>query len=145
MKIKVLLTRSVIIVFILASLAGCKLQENRYEKKYTLDEKSDLKNYVLTITNENDTIWHSNEATRMHLDFTIDGIRQIFLNGKLVEESLIIEGKRNGYLILYDEKSGKVKTEGHYRDGLKNGIWNYYDDNLLLYKKELFINGVLHR
>lgn len=143
MRIKVLLTRYVVMVFILASLASCKLQENRYKKKYTLDEKPNLKNYALTITNENDTIWHSNDAVRMHLDFTIDGIRQIFLNGKLVEESLVIDGRRNGYFILYDGESGKVKTEGHYRNDLKNGIWSYYDDNILLYKKELFINGVL--
>lgn len=87
-------------------------------------------------------------------------------NGNMSSEGYLEEGKPNKYWITYYEnglrksegnrknyqldsiwsfyrENGNIKQKITYKDGIKNGASYYYQEECLLIKKELFINGIL--
>ena len=53
-----------------------------------------------------------------------------------------MDGKRNGFMRTYNQ-NGSVSMQGLYKIGVKDSIWNYYDDSGKLEIKVLYKKGVV--
>lgn len=91
---------------------------------------------------------------------------EYFEDGEVKLNCFYIEGKRNGKLQeFYKEgglkkennyyygnlnrsskfhKNGKLSHTGMYKEDLKTGIWNFYDENENLRRKEIWKDGKLN-
>jgi antitoxin component YwqK of YwqJK toxin-antitoxin module len=49
--------------------------------------------------------------------------------GKKIEERNYLNGKLEGSVKVYDERTFKLKQETEYKDGLQDGFFRYYDEN----------------
>jgi hypothetical protein len=49
--------------------------------------------------------------------------------GKVIEERNYANGKLDGVVKLYDERTFKVKQEAQYKNGVQDGFFRYYDEN----------------
>ena len=49
--------------------------------------------------------------------------------GKKIEERYYNNGKLEGIVKVYDERTFKLKQESEYKDGLQDGFFRYYDEN----------------
>jgi len=49
--------------------------------------------------------------------------------GKKIEERNYKNGKLEGSIKIYDERTFKLKQEAEYKDGLQDGFFRYYDEN----------------
>ena len=49
--------------------------------------------------------------------------------GKVIEERNYKNGKLDGIVKLYDERTFKVKQEAQYKDGVQDGFFRNYDEN----------------
>ncbi|MFZ4400465.1 MAG: toxin-antitoxin system YwqK family antitoxin [Bacteroidales bacterium] len=62
-------------------------------------------------------------------------------NGKIKIEGKFLDGERNGYWSYFND--GIISTIGTYENNVKVGIWKYFDKSHKLIKKEFYINGIL--
>jgi antitoxin component YwqK of YwqJK toxin-antitoxin module len=49
--------------------------------------------------------------------------------GKVIEERTYKNGKLEGTVTMYDDRTFKVKQEVQYKDGVQDGYFRYYDEN----------------
>jgi len=49
--------------------------------------------------------------------------------GKKIEERYYKNGKLEGVVKVFDERTFKLKQEAEYKDGLQDGFFRYYDEN----------------
>jgi antitoxin component YwqK of YwqJK toxin-antitoxin module len=49
--------------------------------------------------------------------------------GKVIEERTYVQGKLDGIVKMYDERTFKVKQEVEYKNGVQDGFFRYYDEN----------------
>jgi hypothetical protein len=52
-----------------------------------------------------------------------------------------VDGKRSGPWVYFSSK-GKLKLQGEYKDGLKDGVWITYDNDGGVVEQKKFIKGV---
>lgn len=64
-------------------------------------------------------------------------------DGKIKEEGKFSNGLRNGVWRYFE--FGAISSIGAYENDLKVGIWKYFDKSHNLIKKEFYINGVLQK
>ena len=67
-------------------------------------------------------------------------IFSIYENGKMKEEGTYKKGKRNGYFTFWYENKIKKKS-GSYRDGELFGKWLYWNEDGEIYLEENFKDG----
>ena len=53
-----------------------------------------------------------------------------------------VDGKRNGFMRTYNT-NGSVAMQGMYKIGVKDSIWDYYDDSGKLEIKVMYKRGVV--
>jgi antitoxin component YwqK of YwqJK toxin-antitoxin module len=58
----------------------------------------------------------------------LDGAWASYKFGKLVEERTYKQGKLEGSVKLYDERTFKLKQDAQYKNGLQDGYFRYYDE-----------------
>jgi hypothetical protein len=78
--------------------------------------------------------------------YDMDGRKQgywedYYKNGDLLSKGSFKNGKRDGYWEWYDD--GKLNYNGSYKDGEWDGIWGFYNENGQLEQKDLYKNGKL--
>lgn len=56
----------------------------------------------------------------------------VYLNGDLIEKGVLVNGKREGVWQSFNS-DGTIATEASFSKGLKNGVWNIYEDAGLKY------------
>ena len=59
----------------------------------------------------------------------LDGPWVTYKFGKKIEERNYKNGKLEGSVKVYDERTFKLKQEAEYKDGLQDGFFRYYDEN----------------
>jgi antitoxin component YwqK of YwqJK toxin-antitoxin module len=59
----------------------------------------------------------------------LDGPWVQYKFGKILETRVYRDGKLNGTVKTYDEKTYKVRQETEYKNGVQDGYYRYYDDN----------------
>ena len=59
----------------------------------------------------------------------LDGPWVQYRFGKVIETRNYKNGKLDGTVKIYDDKTFKVRQETEYKNGLQDGLYRYYDDN----------------
>jgi antitoxin component YwqK of YwqJK toxin-antitoxin module len=59
----------------------------------------------------------------------LDGAWVEYKFGKKIEERTYKNGKLEGSVKVYDERTFKLKQEAEYKNGLQDGFFRYYDEN----------------
>ncbi len=59
-------------------------------------------------------------------------LAMVYLDGNLVEKGVLVNGKREGVWQSFNS-DGTIATEASFSKGLKNGVWNIYEDEDLKY------------
>lgn len=59
----------------------------------------------------------------------LEGPWIMYKYGKIVEERFYANGKLEGLVKTYDERTFKLRQEAQYQNGLQNGYFKYYDEN----------------
>jgi antitoxin component YwqK of YwqJK toxin-antitoxin module len=68
------------------------------------------------------------QRTNYHLG-ELDGTWVQYKFGKVMETRNYKNGKLDGSVKIYDDKTFKLRQETEYKNGLQDGIFRYYDDN----------------
>ena len=71
----------------------------------------------------------------------LDGPWVSYKFGKVIEERNYSQGKLDGLVKLYDERTFKVKQEAQYKNGVQDGYFRYYDEGGNITLEYQFKNG----
>jgi antitoxin component YwqK of YwqJK toxin-antitoxin module len=112
-----------------------------YDRKGIISSKTTfvngLKNGEMVVYNLNGSI--SRETT--FTDDVENGYRKTFdSDGNLLTEGAIKDGQMDGLQIIY--RNGKINVKGAYKHAVRQGDWEYYDEEGKLYNKEHYELGV---
>jgi antitoxin component YwqK of YwqJK toxin-antitoxin module len=61
--------------------------------------------------------------------------------GKVIEQRFYQDGKLEGTVSTYDDRTYKLKQEVQYKNGLQDGYYKYYDEEGRLSLEYLYKNG----
>jgi antitoxin component YwqK of YwqJK toxin-antitoxin module len=139
--------------FTTQDIAGSKI---KYVKKETGAGKIEIEGYLLDNKKTGQWIQYGPEGDISLINHYVEGklegvaMRMTFRNqvdlksnyhegqlhgpwitykfGKKIEERNYTNGKLDGYVRLYDERTFKVKQEAQYKNGVQDGIFRYYDE-----------------
>jgi antitoxin component YwqK of YwqJK toxin-antitoxin module len=83
--------------------------------------------------------------TALYNNGGLDGVSKSFSEtNKLLQESLYKNDKLNGATVYYDTDN-KVRAKGKYTDNLKVGIWEYFENGILIRKVDHTEDKVLYK
>lgn len=71
----------------------------------------------------------------------LDGPWTSYKFGKVIEERMYKQGKLDGLVKLYDDRTFKVKQEAQYKNGVQDGYFRYYDEDGNVTLEYEFKNG----
>ncbi|MBP3546047.1 MAG: toxin-antitoxin system YwqK family antitoxin [Alphaproteobacteria bacterium] len=90
-------------------------------------------------------VWHPNGKLQSQSRFTNDVIdgnaTTYYTNGKLETQRIYKNGKENGVMKIYDDKTNKVAAEIPYVDGKIHGMLTVYNDGIP-FNKMRYENGI---
>jgi len=69
---------------------------------------------------------------------------RVFFNKEILEDGIIINIKREGFWILYDENGNKI-SEGNYKNGKREGYWIVWYKNGNKYSEKFWKDGAEYK
>jgi antitoxin component YwqK of YwqJK toxin-antitoxin module len=77
------------------------------------------------------------------LFYTLNGIHETYdPRGNIFVQARFENGVMHGiYKEFFDEERKKMKTEGRYEDGMRQGVWTMYDRRSRVESVEIFNRG----
>ncbi|MGB0390828.1 MAG: toxin-antitoxin system YwqK family antitoxin [Salibacteraceae bacterium] len=112
-----------------------------YDRTGLLASKENFKDGVL----EGEYIVYNLNGSISRETFYVKGVengyRKTFSSeGELLTEGNILDGQMDGIQKIY--RGGKINIQGAYKHAVRDGEWNYYDENGELYKTEIYELGI---
>ena len=74
--------------------------------------------------------------------------QEVFTGPFLIRDGIYYHQDTNKFvtgIIETFNENGQLEVRGNYRDGKREGLWEYFDENGNLTKAETFRNGVLQK
>ena len=84
---------------------------------------------VCTVVSYGDTVWHSEEDVRNHIDVCTNGLRVVLSEKRSIIMEGCMEGCRlNGFYARYWE-NGELRESGIFINDVKTGVWSNWNSN----------------
>lgn len=101
------------------------LFRNKSNPNYTME-----KDYL-------DSLYHIQISEYFYLNNVLSGPFKTFINGKTYISGFMKNNEYDGERITYNEK-GEIAQKAYYKEGIKVGTWEDYNDNGKLIKKSIY-------